>query len=183
MSSLLEAPVGDEAAIRRPLPPAVAGTPGFLRQAEDAARWRRPRVRASLVVAAALLIGTFAHPDRRAVPRRLHGTVAAGAADTGNAVRGAGLRRIEPLRRARPSPSNQVGWQVEGGDAYRLSLTLHNRGQVDIALPSVDLSVTDNSGTLVSRRALAPADFRTATGGSVPAWRSHPDRKVSCKHC
>lgn len=168
MSSLLEAPIGDEAAMPPPAAPAVAGTPGFLRQAEDAARWRRPRVRASLVVAAALLIGTLL--TQIAVQYRdAFAAQWPQARPTLETLCEVLDCRIEPLRRLAAITVESSGLtQVEGSDAYRLSLTLHNRGQVDIALPSVDLSVTDNSGTLVSRRALAPADFRTATGGSVP---------------
>ncbi|WP_421886880.1 zinc-ribbon and DUF3426 domain-containing protein [Methylibium sp.] len=169
MSSLLEAPIGDEASTPPPpVAPAIAGTPGFLRQAEDAARWRRPRVRASLVVATALLVGTLL--TQIAVQYRdAFAAQWPQARPTLETLCEVLDCRIEPLRRLAAITVESSGLtQVEGSDAYRLSLTLHNRGQVDIALPSIDLTVTDNSGTLISRRALAPADFRTATGGAVP---------------
>jgi predicted Zn finger-like uncharacterized protein len=169
MSSLLEAPIGDETATTPPpAAPAIAGTPGFLRQAEDAARWRRPRVRASLVVATVLLVGALL--TQIAVQYRdAFAAQWPQARPTLEMLCEVMDCRIEPLRRLAAITVESSGLtQVEGSDAYRLSLTLHNRGQVDIALPSVDLSVTDNSGTLVSRRALAPADFRTAAGGAVP---------------
>lgn len=169
MSSLLEASIGDEAAVPPPpAAPAVAGTPGFLRQAEDAARWRRPRVRASLVVAMALLVGTLL--TQIAVQYRdAFAAQWPQARPTLETLCEVMDCRIEPLRRLAAITVESSGLtQVEGSDAYRLSLTLHNRGQVDIALPSVDLSVTDNSGTLISRRALAPADFRTTAGNAVP---------------
>ncbi|WP_428420214.1 zinc-ribbon and DUF3426 domain-containing protein [Methylibium sp.] len=166
MSSLLEAPVGDEAAAA-PAPaaaPAVAGTPGFLRQADDAARWHRPRVRASLVLATVLLLGTLLTQ----IAVQFRDAFAAQwpqARPTLETLCEVMDCRIEPLRRLSAITVESSGLtQVEGSEAYRLSLTLHNRGQVDIALPSVDLSLTDNSGALIARRALAPTDFRTTPG-------------------
>lgn len=171
MSSLLEAPpIGDETAAP-PAPaaaPAVPGTPGFLRQAENAARWRRPRVRASLVVATALLLGMLLTQ----IAVQFRDAFAAQwpqARPTLEMLCEVMDCRIEPLRRLAAITVESSGLtQVEGSDAHRLSLTLHNRGQVDIALPSIDLSLSDSSGTLIARRALAPADFRTTPGDGVP---------------
>ena len=42
----------------------------------------------------------------------------------------------------------------------RASITLRNRGTLTLALPSIDLALTDGNGRLVARRALAPRDFR-----------------------
>lgn len=168
MSSLLE-PTADGLALPPPAPaPTPGGTPGFLRQAEDAARWRRPRVQASLVVATLLLTGVLlvqiAVQFRDAFAAQW--PQARPAFDALCEVMGCS---IEPLRRLSAISVESSGLtQVEGADAYRLSVTLHNRGQVDIALPSVDLSLTDNSGTLVARRALAPDDFRVMPGGGPP---------------
>ena len=46
-----------------------------------------------------------------------------------------------------------------GLDAFVLSVTLKSRSSLALALPSVDLSLTDGNGRLVARRALAPRDF------------------------
>jgi predicted Zn finger-like uncharacterized protein len=46
------------------------------------------------------------------------------------------------------------------GEAYRLSVTLRNRGAQPALMPSIDLALKDGSGQLVARRALHPADFR-----------------------
>ncbi len=43
--------------------------------------------------------------------------------------------------------------------AVKLSINLRNRGQTDLMLPSVDLSLTDARGELIARRVLAPKDF------------------------
>jgi len=52
-----------------------------------------------------------------------------------------------------------------GSDAVKLSVNLRNRGIFVVALPSVDLSLTDASGQLVARRALTPTDFLAASPG------------------
>jgi predicted Zn finger-like uncharacterized protein len=45
-------------------------------------------------------------------------------------------------------------------DGYRLTILLRNRSTVQLALPSIDLSLTDADGSVVSRRTLSPADFK-----------------------
>ena len=44
-------------------------------------------------------------------------------------------------------------------DTFTLAVALRNRGALRIALPSLDLTLTDSAGKLVARRALAPLDF------------------------
>jgi hypothetical protein len=51
-----------------------------------------------------------------------------------------------------------------GVDSFRLSVTLRNRGTLPVATPAVELSLTDASGQLIARRALAASDFRPAVG-------------------
>jgi hypothetical protein len=41
-------------------------------------------------------------------------------------------------------------------------VTLRNRSDLTLALPSIDLTLTDANGRLVARRALAPRDLRAA---------------------
>jgi predicted Zn finger-like uncharacterized protein len=45
-------------------------------------------------------------------------------------------------------------------DGFNLSVALRNRSETALAVPSVDLSLTDPSGQLVARRVLMPSDFR-----------------------
>jgi hypothetical protein len=49
--------------------------------------------------------------------------------------------------------------RVEGLDAFQLTVVLRNRSNMTLAMPAIDLSLTDTDGQLVSRRALLPADF------------------------
>jgi hypothetical protein len=146
----------------------VAATPAFVRAAENAERWHRPRVRASLAIAAALLLGlltmqvavqfrdSFAARWPQARP-----TLVAMCEWLGCEIR--------PLKRVAALSVDASGLSpAEGSDnSYRLLLTLHNRDQVELATPSVELSLTDSRGTLISRRTLDAADFRHAPDGGL----------------
>ena len=48
------------------------------------------------------------------------------------------------------------------GNAIRLSVVLRNRGTLPLAMPAIELSLTDPAGQLLARRALLPADFAMA---------------------
>jgi len=63
--------------------------------------------------------------------------------------------------------------RIDAANAYTLSVVLHNRGTLPLALPSIDLSLTDANGRLVARRMLAPGVFRAEAhllepGASMP---------------
>ena len=159
---------------QRPGPMAVeppsGATPHFVRAADDAARWRRPRVRASLAVAALLLAGLLL--EQIAVQFRDAFAVQwPQSRPLLEALCGVHDCRIEPLRRLAALSVESSGLtQGEAADSYRLSLTLNNRAPFPVAVPSVELSLTDASGAVLARRALAPSDFRGADGRSrVPA--------------
>ncbi len=57
-------------------------------------------------------------------------------------------------------------------EVFRLSVALRNRGAVAVALPWVDLSLTDASGQLVARRMLAPLEFLVASAPLRPGAES-----------
>ena len=134
--------------------------PAFLREAERSAHWRRPRVRIALSLGAAALtiVGVLqmAHHFRDAA-----------------AVRWPGLRpvltqwcgiascTIEPLRRIEAVSVESTGLaKAPGTEAFRLAVGLRNRSSVPIALPWIELSLTDGTGHLVARKALAATEFK-----------------------
>jgi len=49
--------------------------------------------------------------------------------------------------------------QAGSGHHYKLALSLRNKSEFELALPWVELSLTDASGQLIARRALSPQDF------------------------
>ena len=125
--------------------------------------WHRPAARAGLSVAAVLLVSGLllqvAYQFRDAFATQWPQSREALAM----LCEWTGCK-IEPLRRLAAVTVEDSGLtQVQGSaEAYRLSVTLHNRSAFAVAIPSIDLSLTDGGGTLVSRRALMPADFSGA---------------------
>ena len=62
--------------------------------------------------------------------------------------------------------------RVGAADAYKLSIVLRNHGAALLAVPSVDLALTDAAGQLIARRTLDTRDFagapdRLAAGAEV----------------
>lgn len=139
-------------------------TPAFLRAAENAARWQRPRVRASLSVAVLLLLGALAVQ----VAVQFRDAFAARWPESRPALvalcEALGCD-IQPLRRLGALAVAGSGLAPGGApDSYRLSLTLHNRDAIALATPSVELSLTDARGQLIARRVLGPAELKRVPG-------------------
>jgi len=65
------------------------------------------------------------------------------------------LHRIEALS---VEGSSLTRMPNEAG-AYRLAVTLRNRADAALALPSFELSLSDSAGALLVRKVLSPADF------------------------
>lgn len=140
-------------------------TPSFLREAERAARWRRPRVRAALAAGCLLLAtlllgqGLYAFRDEAAarVPA-LQAPLAAACAQLGCEIR--------PPRRLAELSVESSGLLQEPGTQglYQLNVALRNRSLLPLAVPAVELSLTDAQGRLLSRRVLLPAEL----GASQP---------------
>ena len=133
--------------------------PSFVRLADRAARWRHPRVRLALstgVVAAVLALTAqtvFTYRDLAAARwpvlrpaleiacSALRCELGAARAIAGLAVQSSGLSR------------------VDNSELYRLAVTLRNRTDLELAVPAIDLSLTDAQGRLLSRRVLGLAEL------------------------
>ena len=131
----------------------------FVQQADKAERWRRPWVRAAMAAGALvlvlLLVGQLVvarrdavvaqWPESRSLVQSLCGPLNC---------------RIEPLRRIDQISVDSSGLtRIDDGPVYRLALVLRNRGDMPLLTPSIDLSLTDASGTLVSRRMLSAGEL------------------------
>ena len=137
----------------------ASATPSFLRQAERAARWRQPRVRAALAVAVVvgaaglatqltleyrdLVAARFpaARPVLQAVCEPLGCSVGPAHVIDSLVVESSGLVRVEK------------------SSVYRLSAVLRNRAALEVALPALELSLTDGQGQLVARRVLSTREL------------------------
>ncbi len=145
----------DEQATPSPTGPA----PSFVRRAESAARWRRPWVRAMLTLL--LLLGGAGLAAQVGFEYRDL------AAARWPALRPVLVAVCEPLACSVGPPrvienlavesSGLV--RVERSALYRLQVALRNRSEIDVAVPALDLSLTDTQGRLVSRKVLRLADL------------------------
>jgi predicted Zn finger-like uncharacterized protein len=144
--------------------------PEFVRQAEREARWRGSGARSGLFAATALLgIGlalqaAYHFRDRLAAQSAPARTALLAWCGLAGCTVGA-PRRIEDV-----SVESTSLTKASAPDAFRLSVVLRNRAATLLAVPWIDLSLTDAAGVLVARRALSPQDLRAAStalaGGS-----------------
>jgi predicted Zn finger-like uncharacterized protein len=139
-----------------------AAQPSFLREAERAALWRRPAVRAGLTGAVAVLSVTLALQLALLWRDSLAAHVPA-AEPLLAALCGPLGCTVQPLRRidALAVDSSALN-RLEGSALYRLQLVLHNRADTALMMPALDLSLTDGQGRLVARRVLAVAELGLA---------------------
>lgn len=129
----------------------------FVRHARRKAFWRRPLVRAMLFLMVLLLGGTlgvqYAVQERDKLAA-LH-----------PALRPWLQVLCEPLR-CQVRPPRQIDAIVVDSssfiklrtDAYRLTFTLRNQGPMQVAMPSIELTLTDAQDQPLIRRVLAPED-------------------------
>lgn len=139
-----------------------AGDIGFVRQARRRQLWRSPAVRAILWVAFLALILLLAaqvtvHERDRlaAMDPRLKAPLDAMCAHVGCAV--SPLRQIESIVIDGSSFN-----KLRNGD-YKLSLLLRNSGAVQVAVPALELALTDTRDQTVVRRILTMAELGLAS--------------------
>jgi predicted Zn finger-like uncharacterized protein len=163
-------------------------TPAFLQQAQRSERWQQPSVRRmlwALVALSGLLLGAQVihhfrqvmaaqHPD--ALPW-LQGFCAVTHCqiDTLQRIADVSIESTSLTQAQGPAPKPDDAASAADTDAHilRLAITLRNRGEWAVAMPSVDLSLTGSDGELVARRSLSPLDFgvgdpRLAPGLDTP---------------
>lgn len=150
-----------------PSPAGAAPSPvaelSFMRSAPRASRWHRPLVRATLLVACLLLVLGLAlqllvHERDRiaAVEPGLRPLIEETCLLVGC--------EIQPLRQIESVAIDSSAFTKIKGDLYRLSLTLKNNAHVDLAMPAVELALTDTLDHALIRRVLQPEDLGVRDG-------------------
>jgi len=154
-----------------PAPDPILQDMSFVRQARRKAFWRRPAVRALLVLAAlamaALLAAQLAVHDRdrlAAVHPGLRPALEALCGPLDCAI--AAPRQIEAVL------IDNSSFNKLRGDAYRLNLTLRNQAPMQIAMPAIELTLTDAQDQPLLRRVLTPSDMGAGAGviGAASDW-------------
>lgn len=136
--------------------------PTFLTQAERIERWRRSPLRLSYAIAALLLCVALLLQ----VALHFRDSLAAGWPQARSTL--AGLCQLAGCKLEAPQRIDSVTVESSGltrsadGSGYKLSVVLNNRAAYAIAIPSIDLSLTDSAGQVMARRVLHPADFKPA---------------------
>jgi predicted Zn finger-like uncharacterized protein len=139
----------------------------FVRKARRKAFWERPRTRAGLLLSVlalgVLLVLQIALHDRDRL------------ATAAPALRPWLARLCEPLK-CRIGPPRQIdaiaidssSFNKLRGDAYRLNVTLKNQGAIAVAMPALELTLTDSQDQAVVRRVLLPAELGAAASVIAP---------------
>jgi predicted Zn finger-like uncharacterized protein len=160
-------------------PEAPVVTPSFVKQADRRAFWRKPWVRMLLTLIVLLLTGALAlqaaYQERDRIAAQWPQTRPA-------------LAKMCELLRCEISALRKIeSVAIEGSsftrlrpDAYRLNIVLKNNAPMDVAMPSVELTLTDTQDGAVVRRVLTPADMgASSTLAAGAEWNGNIPIAVS----
>lgn len=154
-----------------------SATPGFVKQAQRAQRWRSPWVRAGLSVICLILMLVLAL--QIALHNKDH--IAAQWPQTKPWLEKLCQQadcQVQPLKRIETitvdassfNRINKNNVQLEAiTQSYRLGVTLKNTGKLAVALPHVELSLQDAQDQPILRRVLSPADLGSSLIELAPA--------------
>jgi predicted Zn finger-like uncharacterized protein len=133
--------------------------PSFVRDAERDARWQRPVVR-RLTIAAALALPLLLGAQVALYPRDL---LAARWPDSAEPLRalcaplGCDVQALRSLDDVSVESSGLT--RVDGAPLYKLQIAVRNRAAWTVAMPALDLTLTDPRGEIVTRRMLRAAEL------------------------
>jgi hypothetical protein len=147
--------------------PMLSEPPGFVRQAQRRAFWQRRGVRVGLGLLSGLLLLGLAlqwvlherhriaalRPDLRPVLETLCQPLGC---------------RIEPMRWIEALSIDSTTLARRGSGRYGLEVVVRNASAFELALPALELSLTDTREQLLLRRVILPAELGVPSG-LVPA--------------
>jgi len=156
----------------------TAAVPGFVRQAQRRAFWTSPGVRIGLGLLALLLTGLLG--AQWAVQHR-HQLVAAHpplrpAIEQSCAWLGCDL---QPLRRIDDVEIESAELVRRLGNFYSFDFVLRNRSALEVALPALELTLTNIGDQAVARRVFLPQDWPDAPTALAPNGRVSVSLRLS----
>ena len=136
--------------------------PSFVRSAEQAARWRRPRVRATLALLCLAALLTLASQTALEYRDLLAAQLPQTRPWLEAACKPLGCK-IEAARVIDSLAVDSSGLlRIERSNLYKLQVSLRNRAGIALAVPALDMKLTDSQGRLIARKVLLPADLGVA---------------------
>jgi predicted Zn finger-like uncharacterized protein len=135
----------------------------FMRKAGKKSPWHRPLVRAILMVAGLLLMTGLAlqvlvqERDRIAA-------VEPGLKPMLGDICLLLDCKVAPLRQIESVVIDSSAFSKTKGDVYRLSLTLKNNAPIDLAMPAIELALTDSMDRTLVRRVFRPEELGLRSG-------------------
>lgn len=140
-----------------PAPPDVAAV-SFLRDADVPTFWNRPAMRWALLLVLlallALLIVQIVLKERDRIA-----AVEPATRPVLQALCGIAGCSLSPLRQIESIIIDSSSFSRVRGDDYQLGFALRNTAPIAVAMPSIELSLTDPQDKAVIRRVLQPAEF------------------------
>lgn len=139
----------------------------FVRDAKRKAFWRKPAVRLALVVLSLLLAAALVlqvaiqQRDQIAAVQPAFKPWLDAACDQLHCD-------VGPLRRIETVVIDSSTFNKVDADSYRLSFSLKNTGTTPVAMPHLEVTLTDMQDQAVVRRVLSPAQFGASTSMLVP---------------
>lgn len=135
----------------------------FVREARRKAFWRRPVVRVLMALLALVLLLALAtqlavqERDRIAAAQPALKPVLEALCEPLHCT-------VNPPRQIEAIVIDSSSFSKLRGDAYRLAFTLRNQATTPVAMPAIELTLTDAQDQPVLRRVLSPADLGVASG-------------------
>lgn len=133
-------------------------SPSFMRESAAPSVWKRPVVRVALVVLLLLLLALltaqilFHERDRIA-------SIEPETRPLLLALCGWARCEVSPLRQIDSIVIDSSSFTRDRGDNYRLGFSLRNNAAIDVAMPAIELSLTDSQDQALFRRVIRPAEF------------------------
>lgn len=149
------------------LPDPALDDVSFVRDARRKAFWRKPAIRGVLtlvvlVLLAALGLQVVYHERDRisALEPRARPLL--------QALCSRFQCSVQPLRQIESIVIDSSAFNKLRADTYRLSFTVKNNAPLPLAMPAIELSLTDSADQAVLRRVLMPADLGAASPNASP---------------
>ncbi len=130
----------------------------FVRDAQRKAFWRRPAVRAGLVAVSLLLAAALGLQVAVQERNRL-AAIEPSLKPLLVALCEPLACTVGPLRQIEAIVIDASAFSKLRGDAYRLNFTLKNQAPVEVAMPAIELTLTDTLDQPLLRRVLSPTDM------------------------